>query len=132
MWWLVWVVLVLVALGVGALLALRLWRQVKALGRELAAAAELGARLSPATVETPPARVARVPGPAGDAATLDLARRTRDRVRGERAARRRGQLARAAARWHRHGLAPCPPDLRVVPEDPAPARPAGERHAAAS
>ncbi|KAE8762701.1 hypothetical protein [Georgenia thermotolerans] len=107
MWWLVWIVLVLGALGTGALLLLRLWRQAKALGREAAAAGELGARLDPGE---PDPMTPHVPGASGDRATLDAAVAARARIADERARRRRARLARAGARWHAHGLT----DLPVV------------------
>jgi hypothetical protein len=101
MWWLVWIVLVLGALGVGALLLLRLWRQVKALGREVGAAGELAARLEPGEPDVP---APYVPGAAGDQATLAAAVATRARIVDERTRARRARLERAGARWRAHRL----------------------------
>lgn len=112
MWWLVWIVLVLGALGAGALLLLRLWRQAKALGREAAAAGEVGARLDPGE----PAPVTpHVPGATGDRATLAAAVAARARIADERGRRRRARLARAGARWHAHGLTDRPVAAKPTP-----------------
>lgn len=101
MWWLVWLLLVLAALGTGALLTLRLWRQAKALGRDLAAAAELTAR--PADDAAVPAAV-HAPGALGEPATLAAARATRARITDERVLLRSARLDRARGRWRGHGL----------------------------
>ncbi|WP_127127631.1 hypothetical protein [Georgenia sp. SYP-B2076] len=108
MWWLVWVVLVLGALGTAALLGLRLWRQVKALGREASGAAQLMSRLEPTGPGPGPvggADAPHVPGPAGDEATLRRARADRARIKARRAALRAARLDRVQARWRAHGLA---------------------------
>jgi hypothetical protein len=101
MWWLVWLLLVLAALGTGALLALRLWRQAKALGRDLGAAAELTARLE---VDDPVPAAVHAPGALAEPATLATARETRARITDERVRLRRARLDRARSRWRAHGL----------------------------
>ncbi|WP_341361123.1 hypothetical protein V5H98_08605 [Georgenia sp. M64] len=101
-WWLVWALLVLGALAALALTGLWLWRRVKALGAEVSAAGQLGARLADAG--EPPATAPHVPGVTGDPAALDRARATHRRVRAARAARRRARLERATARWRGLGL----------------------------
>jgi hypothetical protein len=98
-WWLVWALLVLGALAALALTGLWLWRRVKALGAEVSAAGELGARLADAG--EPPAPAPHVPGVTGDPATLDRARATHARVKAARAARRHARLERATTRWRR-------------------------------
>ncbi|GAA3512195.1 hypothetical protein [Georgenia daeguensis] len=114
MWWLIWVVLVLAALGVGVLLALRLWRQVKALGREARGLSDAAERLERAGDDDVPARPRHVPGVVGEESTLDRARATRERVKVARSHQRQGRLERSAARWRRHGLLDGTPAPSVV------------------
>lgn len=104
MWFLIWVVLVLAALGAGVLLALRLWRQVKALGREARGLSEALARLEGAGESVAPARLRHVPGATGEEAALDRARATRERVKARRSRQRQGRLDRSVARWRSYGL----------------------------
>lgn len=104
MWWLVWVLLGLGALATFALLGLRLWRQVKALGRQAAAAGALLECLD-ATGDAPGAAPPRhVPGVVGDPRALARARATRTRVAADRAQRRAARMRRVTARWRSHGL----------------------------
>ena len=113
-WWLIWIVLVLAALGAGVLLALRLWRQVKALGREGRDLSDAAARLDRAGEHVGPARPVHVPGVVGDPLTLERARTTRERVKVARSVQRQGRLDRSAARWRRHGLLDSTPAPSVV------------------
>jgi hypothetical protein len=113
-WWLIWVVLVLAALGAGVLLALRLWRKLKALGREASALSAATERLEGAGDDAGPARPRHVPGVVGEESTLDRARATRERVRVARSHQRQGRLERSAARWRRHGLLDGTPAPSVV------------------
>lgn len=114
MWWLIWVVLVLAALGAGVLLALRLWRQLKALGRETSALSAAAERLEGAGDDAAPARPRHVPGVVGEESTLDRARATRDRVKVARSHQRQARLERSAARWRRYGLLDATPAPSVV------------------
>ncbi|TNU73114.1 hypothetical protein FH969_13105 [Miniimonas arenae] len=101
-WWLVWVILVVAALGVFAWIGLRLWRSVKALGREVAKAEVVLERLE--------ARVRELDELAGEVEAiapqivLSPQQRTalhevRAGVRATRRARRRFRFERAAAQW---------------------------------
>lgn len=114
MWWLIWIVLVLAALGAGVLLALRLWRQVKALGREGRGLSDAAARLDAAGDDVGPARPVHVPGVVGDPVILERARTTRERVKVARSVQRQGRLDRSADRWRRHGLLDATPAPSVV------------------
>ena len=54
LWFLLWFVLVAVAIGVFAYLGRRLWRQAKALTRELGEASDRLAEISAAMTDLPP------------------------------------------------------------------------------
>jgi hypothetical protein len=113
-WWLIWVVLVLAALGACVLLALRLWRQLKALGREARGLSDAAERLERAGDDAAPARPRHVPGVVGEEATLDRARATRERVKVTRSGQRQGRLDRSATRWRSYGLIDATPTPSVV------------------
>jgi hypothetical protein len=113
-WWLIWLVLVLAALGACVLLALRLWRKVKALGREARGISEAAERLQGDNDDGAAARPHHVAGVVGDEVTLDRARTTRERVRTARSRQRQGRLDRSAARWRSHGLVDATPTPSVV------------------
>jgi len=113
-WWLNWIVLVLAALGAGVLLALRLWRQVKALGREARGLTDAAGRLERAGDDIAPTRPLHVPGVVRDPVTLERARTARERVKVARSLQRQGRLDRSAARWRRYGLLDATPAPSVV------------------
>lgn len=102
-WWILWLVLVLVALGVLALVGLRLWRSGKALMTEASAVGALADRFASAET-TPPVPAPHVPGVVGDPATLEAARAARARLAAERTVARERRLADAKARWRAQGL----------------------------
>jgi hypothetical protein len=114
MWWLVWIVLALGALGAGALLLLRLWRQVKALGREAGGLSDAAGRLDAAGDDVGPTRAPHVPGAVGDPLALERARSVRERIKVTRSVQRQGRLERSASRWRRHGLLDGTPAPSVV------------------
>jgi len=101
-WWLVWPAEVALAAAVLALLARRLWRDVKALGREVEAAGTHLDRLASAGATTGPPR--HVPGATGDPEVVAKAREVRERIRAQRDGARAARLARAVARWRRARL----------------------------
>lgn len=100
-WWL-WLVLVLAALVLFALLGLSLWRRGKALLAELGKLSAVAERLAQITDTPPPALI--VPAylaPAGEVAEARHTRRENLRARRER---RQARAAVAVARWRRVGL----------------------------
>lgn len=100
-WWL-WLLLVLAALVLFAVLGLRLWRKGKALLTEMQALSELGARLADVTGAEPPAPL--VPGYLATPGALAEVRHRREVNLRARAERRRARADRALARWRRLGL----------------------------
>jgi len=116
-WYAIWAVLVVAALAVPALLALGLWRRMKALGRDLSAAGDRAGRSFAGfeDVEAPHARaVPTLLAPETAARSLALIRADhaiRDR-------RRALTLARVADRWARYGLIGRTPDRMASVHEP--------------
>ncbi|QDB79196.1 hypothetical protein FHE66_04270 [Georgenia sp. 311] len=101
-WWL-WLLLVLVALAVFAVLGVRLWHKGKALFREMQALSEVGERLAAITGDEPPAPVV-LPGFLAGPAELAEARLARAQNLAARRARRHDRAQTAITRWRRLGL----------------------------
>ncbi|MCM3659879.1 hypothetical protein M3148_02540 [Georgenia satyanarayanai] len=100
-WWL-WLVLVLAALALYAVVGLGLWRRAKVLLGELRVLSELSERLAAVTGTEPPAAV--VPAylaPPAEVAEAGHRRQANLRARRERRADR---AAQAMTRWRRVGL----------------------------
>ncbi|HLV05463.1 hypothetical protein [uncultured Georgenia sp.] len=100
-WWL-WLVLVLAALALFAVLGVRLWRKGKALLTELQALTELGERLADIAGTEPPEPF--VPAYLAPPGALAAARdRREDNLRARRE-RRAARAEQALSRWQRLGL----------------------------
>ncbi|WP_324653914.1 hypothetical protein [Georgenia sp. H159] len=104
-WWL-WLVLVIAALALLALLGLRLWRKGKVLLAELEALSVLGERLSAVTGSEPPPPI--VPAYLAAPGVIAEARHRRAENLRERRHRRHVRAAAAFARWRRLGLTSAP------------------------
>ncbi|WP_152189626.1 hypothetical protein [Georgenia satyanarayanai] len=100
-WWL-WLLLVLAALALYAVIGLGLWRRVKVLLAELRGLEQLSERLAAVTGAEPPAPI--VPSYLAPPAEVAEARHLRqDNLRARRE-RRAARAAQAMARWRRVGL----------------------------
>ncbi len=100
-WWL-WLLLVLAALALYAVIGLGLWRRGKALLAELRVLSELGERLAAVTGTEPPAPV--VPAYLAGPGEIAAARHQREDNLRARRERRTARAAQAMARWRRVGL----------------------------
>ncbi len=100
-WWL-WLLLVLAALVLFAVLGLRLWRKGKTLFTEVQALSELGERLAAITGAEPPAPV--VPGYLATPGALAQVRHRREENLRARRTRRRVRADSAFTRWRGLGL----------------------------
>lgn len=100
-WWL-WLVLVLAALALYAVIGLGLWRRGKALLAELRGLEQLSERLAAVTGTEPPAPI--VPAYLAPPAEVAEARHRRQLNLRARRERRADRAAQAMTRWRRVGL----------------------------
>lgn len=100
-WWL-WLVLVIAALALFAVLGLRLWRKGKVLLAEMQSLSELGERLSDVTGSEPPPPI--VPAYLATPGALAEARHRREENLRERHHRRHVRASAAFTRWRQLGL----------------------------
>lgn len=100
-WWL-WLLLVLAALALYAVIGVGLWRRGKVLLRELGTLSALSERLAEVTGSEPPAPV--VPAYLAPPAATSEARYQRWQNLAARRARRAARAEAGVARWRRLGL----------------------------
>lgn len=96
----VWILLALAAIATPIVLAVRLFRQGKALAKEIGAAS----RQVREVLDVPAAPAVPQVATIYDPGTRETIRAERRRLRDAKRSRRTHRLTLAAARWHRYGL----------------------------